>query len=339
MAGVGVRKRGVLRLKITVGLLLLSMVLPFISPVAAAPAATTPLGGSHGTAFDEVTIASGYQHTCVIKKDESGRCWGDLNSGQGGYGGTTFAYIPKEIDLPTGKNLTSIDANYVQTCGIMDTGELYCWGNGGSGQLGDGTTGNRDTPQLVSLPAHLDVVSMGMGESHTCAIMSNRSMWCWGNDGWGQLSYEDNVLTSSQLFPVMSKTPTDKVRAVTAGYHFTCIISHNYDVWCAGYNEGGQLGDASTTQRHSFVKTGIPSTSRVIDLDAGYRHVCALLENTEVWCWGDGSQGQLGDLNTTSRTTPVLVQSIPVNRTVVSLGMGYRHSCAILDDGNVSCWG
>ncbi|HJN55559.1 MAG TPA: hypothetical protein QF646_04140, partial [Candidatus Poseidoniales archaeon] len=256
-----------------------------------------------------------------------------------GYGGTDYAYTAKAVDLPSGKTLTSIDAGYRQTCGIMDTGELYCWGENGGGGLGDGTTTERKLPQLVSLPAHLDVVSIGMGESHTCAIMMNRSMWCWGSDDWGQLSYEDSILTGNQLFPVMSKTPTDKVRAVTAGYRFTCIISHNYDAWCAGYNEGGQLGDASTTQRHTFVKTGIPSTSRVIDLDAGYRHVCALLENTEVWCWGDGSNGQLGDLNTTSRTSPVRVQSIPVNRTVVSLGMGYRHSCGILDDGNVTCWG
>ena len=75
MAGVGMREQGVVRPKMIAGLLLLSMVLPLIPAVAAAPAATTPLGGSHGTAFDEVTITSGDYFTCVIIKDSSGKCW------------------------------------------------------------------------------------------------------------------------------------------------------------------------------------------------------------------------------------------------------------------------
>jgi len=322
-----------------IALLLSAGLLSFIPTVEAAPGPSIPIGGSHGTAFDEVTIASGEYHTCVIKKDSSGLCWGENGNGQSGNGNTNFLRSPASIDLPTGKTLKSLDANYRQTCGIMNTGELYCWGNNPSGALGDGTGGTRYTPQLVSLPAHLSVVSIGMGESHTCAIMESRSLWCWGSDSTGQLSYEDSVQTKNQNFPIMSKTPTKKVRAVTAGYLFTCIISHDYDVWCAGTNSAGQLGDASTTQRHSFVQTGIPSASRVIDLDAGYQHSCALLKNSQVWCWGDGGYGQLGDKNTTSRTTPVLVQSIPQNRTAVSLSMGWYHSCAILDDGNVTCWG
>ena len=141
MAGVGMREQGVVRPKMIAGLLLLSMVLPLMPAVAAAPAATTPLGGSHGTAFDEVTIAAGESHTCVIMKDGSSECWGDLNSGQGGYGGTDYAYTAKAVDLPSGKTLTSIDAGYRQTCGIMDTGELYCWGENGGGGLGDGVGG------------------------------------------------------------------------------------------------------------------------------------------------------------------------------------------------------
>ena len=82
MAGVGMREQGVVRPKMIAGLLLFSMVLPLVPAVAAAPAATTPLGGSHGTAFDEVTIAAGDSHTCVIEKDGTGECWGNNYNGR-----------------------------------------------------------------------------------------------------------------------------------------------------------------------------------------------------------------------------------------------------------------
>ena len=110
MAGVGMREQGVVRPKMIAGLLLFSMVLPLVPAVAAAPAATTPLGGSHGTAFDEVTIASGDYFTCVIKKDGSGECWGSNGNGQLGDVSTDFKHNPEDIQIPSGKTLISIDA-------------------------------------------------------------------------------------------------------------------------------------------------------------------------------------------------------------------------------------
>ena len=99
MAGVGMREQGVVRPKMIAGLLLLSMVLPLIPAVAAAPAATTPLGGSHGTAFDEVTITSGDYFTCVIIKDSSGKCWGSNGNGQLGDLSNAVSYT--HLTLPT----------------------------------------------------------------------------------------------------------------------------------------------------------------------------------------------------------------------------------------------
>ena len=195
---------------------------------------------------------------CVIMKDGTGECWGTNGNGQLGDSTTNHRRRPEDISLPSGKSLKSIDAGGESTCGIMNTGELYCWGYNGYGNLGDGTTNRQNSPKLVSLPAHLDVVSVATGYFHTCAIMSNRSMWCWGSEGSGQLSYEDSRVSSDQRFPVMSHTPTTKVRSVSAGRQFTCLISHDYNVWCAGANDAGQLGDATTSNRHSFVKTKIP---------------------------------------------------------------------------------
>ena len=334
MAGVGMREQGVVRPKMIAGLLLLSMVLPLVPTVEA----TTVVGGGAGIAFDTVPISAGDYHTCAISIDNVEQCWGYGNYGRLGDGANTNRWTPSEVNMPAGRNITSLAAGHEQTCGIMDNGFLYCWGLNSNYNLGDGTSSQRHSPQLVSLPVQRRAVSVSTDYSHTCAILDDRSLWCWGSDSYGALSYNSQS-NSQQPFPVKSETPETKVRAVSTGRYFTCIISHNYEVWCTGENGNGQLGDSSSTDRELFVRTAFPSGSKMVAIESGEYHSCTISDVGKVYCWGNGGNGRLGDGNTTSRTSPVSVSMIAANRSAVSLTMSEYYTCALLDDGNVTCWG
>jgi|GEM_PF-6191841 len=310
-----------------------------VSAVNSASSQTIKISGHGGTAFDNAPLAIGFAHACVVRSTGAADCWGEGYSGQLGHGQDQRVWSPVTVSKPSNMNFTSLAAFRYSTCGIMDNGYLYCWGENSHSRLGDGTSDSRNTPGLVSLPPTERVVAVSMGYYHTCAITEDRELWCWGRDSYGELGYEATSVTSNQPFPVQIQAPKNMtVRAVSAGQYFTCIITQVRDVWCTGYNYQGQLGDASSTDRHSFVRTGLPGGYEVISLSSGWAHSCAIIETGDVYCWGRGNNGQLGDGNSTSRTIPIQA-TLPANRTATSLALGMTHTCALLDDGNVTCWG
>ncbi|MGB2276755.1 MAG: RCC1 domain-containing protein, partial [Candidatus Poseidoniaceae archaeon] len=137
--------------------------------------------------------------------------------------------------------------------------------------------------------------------------------------------------------------------AVAAGHAHTCAILDNGDLKCWGSDSFGALGDGGSTYSNTNAPSSTPvdlGTGRTaIALDAGEYHTCAILDDGSVKCWGSDSYGQLGDGGTSHYTGVIASEpsATPVDlgtgRTAVSVATGRYHSCAILDNGDLKCWG
>ena len=107
-----------------------------------------------------------------------------------------------------------------------------------------------------------------------------------------------------------------------------------------GSNSNGALGDGTTTNRDTPTQTASLGAGRTaVAISAGTIHTCATLDDRSIACWGSNSHGQLGDGTTTNRDTPTNTLGIGKGWTPAVLSGGHSHTCAILDDGSIACWG
>jgi alpha-tubulin suppressor-like RCC1 family protein len=291
--------------------------------------------------FTEIIMSTGRYHTCAILDDGSVNCWGHNAYDQLGDGTTNSRYTPGPTSsLGTDRTAVAIAPGEYHTCAILDDGSVSCWGYNMYGQLGDGTTTNRNTPTLTSsLGTDRTAVAIAAGSYHTCVILDDGSVSCWGSNDNGQLG--DGTTTDRHTPNQTSSLGTDRTAvAIAAGKYHTCAILDDGSVSCWGFNERGQLGDGTTTNRSTPTQTSSLGTDRTaVAISAVTWHTCALLDDESLSCWGYNMYGQLGDGTTTDRHTPTQTSSLGTDRTAVAIAVGCFHTCAILDDGSVSCWG
>ena len=300
-------------------------------------------GHQEGSVFTDSTLSSGYRHTCVILDNGSVSCWGSNNAGQLGTI-TSASAIASPImtsSLGTGRTAVSITSGMYHTCAILDNGAVSCWGWGGDGQIGNGQTASFPvTPTLTnSLGSGRTAIAISAGDYHTCAILDNGAVSCWGYGGTGTIG---NGAFSNQLSPTLTNSLGSGRTAIaisSGGYH-TCVILDNGAVSCWGANSEGQLGDGGTTSQSTPALTSSLGSGRTaVAISSGGWHTCAILDNGTVSCWGYSSNGQLGNGGTTNKTSPTLTSSLGTGRTAVAISSGGWHTCAVLDNSSVSCWG
>ena len=197
------------------------------------------------TASNWAAVAAGYNYTCAIKTTGTLWCWGDNGNGQLGDGTTNGSDVPVQ-ETTAASNWAAVAAGYNSTCAIKTTGTLWCWGNNGNGQLGNGTTNGSDVP-VQETTAASDWAAVAAGNVHTCAVKTTGTLWCWGYDGDGQLG---NGTTNGSDVPVQETAAASDWAAVSSGYAHTCAIKTTGAVWCWGYNGDGQLGDGTNNESH-----------------------------------------------------------------------------------------
>jgi alpha-tubulin suppressor-like RCC1 family protein len=296
---------------------------------------------SLGTDRTAVAITAGDYHTCAILDNGSVSCWGYNDYGQLGDGTLTNGNTPTQTSsLGTDRTAVEISAGRYHTCAILDDGSVSCWGYNGNGRLGDGSTTSRNTPtQTSTLGTDRTAVAISAGGSHTCALLDDGSVSCWGENGWGQ--HGDGTTTIRNTPTQTSSLGTYRTAvAITAGYYHTCAILDDGSVSCWGRNHVGQLGDGTPTNRNTPTQTASLGTDRTaVAIAVGGPHTCAILDDGSVSCWGYNTHGQLGHGSNYDRNIPIQTSSLGTDRTAIAISAGYAHTCAILDDDSVSCWG
>jgi alpha-tubulin suppressor-like RCC1 family protein len=349
-----------------------------------------------GAGFTATAISSGDYHTCVIRNDGSVLCWGYGADGRLGYGNTNnvgdteapAAAGPVDLGTgPLGAPLTAvaITAGNGFTCVILDDGSVRCWGYGAEGQLGYGnaynvgdggidSSGGPDQSVASAGPVDLGTgplgtpltaVAISAGDMHTCAILDDGSVRCWGYGFNGQLGYGNmyNVgdgRTNSVGAPdqsVASAGPVDLGQAavaIGAGGRHTCAVLKYGTVRCWGFGADGELGyggtsnvgDAPQTVPADMGPVYLGSGRTAVAISAGDSDACAVLDTGSVRCWGYGGYGELGygnqnSIGDTPTDLPGTVGPVDLGpgRTAVAISAGAGHTCARLDDRAARCWG
>jgi alpha-tubulin suppressor-like RCC1 family protein len=286
-----------------------------------------------GLSSGVAAVAAGDGHTCALTDAGAVLCWGYNGFGQLGDGTITNRSIPVAVTgLSSG--VSAIAAGGIHTCALTNAGAVKCWGRNFFGQLGDGTTTERHTPVPV-VGLSNGGAAIVAGYDHTCALTGAGAVKCWGRNNYGQLG--DGTLTDRHTrIPVTGLS--SGVAAIASGEAHTCAVTDANAVKCWGYNGDGQLGDNSTTDRHTPVPVNGLS-SEVAAIAAGGHHTCALTDAGvgTALCWGRNSSGELGDNSTIDRHTPVPV--IGLSSGVSAISAGYGDTCALTDAGAGKCWG
>jgi alpha-tubulin suppressor-like RCC1 family protein len=285
-----------------------------------------------------VEVVGGDDFTCARDATGSVWCWG--HNGFGQLGTTTSPNILSTMALPVQgiSNAIQVVAGDVHACALLADHTVHCWGDNTHGQYGNGTTsGGGPTP--VQVPNLSNVTSIAASGYGACALMSDSTVQCWGDNGVGQMG--NGTESSPQLTPTsVDHGNLTNVASISGGPWTTCAVLATGVAYCWGYNADGQTGSGSTTTvLPSPTQVGATGSAHIAEIGMGALSGCARTVDGNLWCWGDNSYGELGNGTTTSSDVPVhndIPQSIsPAQRIVAG-----ETACAIESaSGRVACWG
>ncbi len=304
-------------------------------------------------------VAAGHLHTCATLESGAVRCWGWNGSGQLGYGNTDSIGDDETpsaaADVDVGGPVRQIAAGDLHTCALLTDGSVRCWGAGASGQLGyanTNTIGDDETPASAgNVDVGRPVRQIAAGAAHTCALLTTGTVRCWGSGGNGRLGYANGSFIGDDETPKSAGDvdiggPVQQI-AVAGGFH-TCALLTDGNVRCWGDGAHGALGYGNTD---TIGDDETPASAGNVDLGgtaqqiaAGGSQMCALLTDGKLRCWGFGANGQLGYANTNNvgdDETPASAGDVDVGGSVAKVAAGASgfHTCALLNDGAVRCWG
>ena len=270
-------------------------------------------------------ISSGRMHTCGLDGQRHVWCWGTEMFGDLG-AGDTLEFSVEPVLAAGGADFSAVAAGGMHVCAANEAGQLLCWGNNTSGQVGSGLEAPRHcgifsfgrcalTPQGVRGGWVYTAVSAG--GDHTCGVTAG-TLVCWGSNRYGQLGTATNVLDSCgdispwpcAPYPGHVGFPTadadDPIVAVAAGEAHTCALTTTGSAYCWGGNDYGQLGTGAEGDR--AIPTRVAADGIAFRaLSTGAYHTCGLATNGDAYCWGSNRYSQLGDGTTTDRWQPVRV--------------------------------
>jgi alpha-tubulin suppressor-like RCC1 family protein len=273
---------------------------------------------SSSTNWCQVSVAD--FHTSAIKTTGEIWSWG-ANSGRLGDGTTVNTCSPvREISSST--DWCQVSAGGGFSSAIKTTGEIWGWGFGSCGRLGDGTTVTKCSP-VREISSSTDWCQVSGGDQHTSAVKTTGEIWSWGGGCDGRLG---DGTTVSKCSPVREISSSTDWCQVSAGGQHASAVKTTGEIWSWGCGTNGRLGDGTIVAKCSPVRERCSSTDWC-QVSAGGLHTSALKTTGEIWGWGTGGCGRIGDGTATTRTSPVREISSSTDWCQVSAGC--QHTSAI----------
>jgi alpha-tubulin suppressor-like RCC1 family protein len=308
------------------------------------PSATSPItytfGSTAGGSYEFYTIAvdaAGNREAAPATGDAATqgpdlspiRAWGRNADGSLGAettetcSSTPCSTIPLQVHGLT--DVVAMDGGIQHTIALRSDGTVWSWGDNGYGQLGIGQ--GPDSPTPVQVTSLSNVVAVAAGSRCSYAVKSDGTVWGWGRP-WCQIGNTNGGYTPAQVAGVSNIT------AVAAGLDFALARKADGTLWAWGFNDHGQLGDNTTTDRVSApVQTLITG---VASIAAGEAHSVVVKNDGTVWSWGANLGGQLGIGNTRDQKRPQQVKDLS---DILSVAAGHQHTLALRQDRSVWGWG
>lgn len=244
----------------------------------------------------------------------------------------TATAIPTHTGTPFPAVDEQLSAGDQHTCLLHADGAVTCWGWNQYGQTGQ-AAGEIASEGIV--PGLNGITHVSAGAYHTCALDRSGTVWCWGRNNDGQLG---NGSDQDSTTPVKVQGFAGRlIRAISAGSMHTCAVDFQGSVWCWGSNRLGKLGQPADVFNYSTPQQVTTLTTAVEMVSAGSSHTCAVDTQHQVWCWGEGTFGQVGLDPFASSASPTLVTTL--EESVITLQAGWFHTCLLTESGRVECWG
>lgn len=232
------------------------------------------------------------------------------------------------------------------SCAVLE-GKVYCWGSNGRGQLGSTGLSALSSNVPVEVTGISTATAVAAGYAHTCALLANGDVWCWGSNETKQLGRASGTTgTPAKVDGISGAT------AVGGGNGHSCaLIGSTGGVKCWGENGryasllGRATGNSSDDSDPvpAYVRTLDGGSGKATKLAVGHRSACAVMEDKTLRCWGENTDGRLGDGSRDATTdtqdpTTVATASGSLNN-VVGVSVGQNHACAVIAGGKLWCWG
>ena len=299
-------------------------------------------------------VSAGRDHTCALRTNSKVACWGVGSQGQAGRGSDNDSYTNLPTTIPDLDNVVQISAKSDHTCAVNTDGKVLCWGGNEYGRAGRPVSqstvwvprfvyGNNGTGNLAN------IIEVSAGWNHTCARKINGTSVCWGLGTDGQLGATNYANSANPVNVNLASGGVKKFtikRRVSAGYKHTCAVktSDESKVFCWGDASDGRLGinSSSGDKKRGLLVKGVGNSGNlknIAQVTAGEQHTCALDKNNKVFCWGEGDNGRLGQSSNSNSLVPVEVPNGGFSGTPIQISAGAAHTCVVVDNGEVNCWG
>lgn len=300
-----------------------------------ARAVPTPVVGLPAGTVDDLSV--GELHACAVVAGAVW-CWGAGTDGELGDGRKADSLVPVKVSgLAEGK-ATHVCAGTRFSCAVADT-MASCWGINAVGQVGMGTT-SAPVPTAAAVTTGntplTGVDRIACGQDHACARKASGDVFCWGHNDYGAIAAPTSVDHSPKALAVAGLPAAAELVSI-GGWHACATAAGG--VWCWGTATGGELGNGGLSNSSTPVPAfGLGSGVTSLAVAGAYAEgdaTCAVKDG-DLWCWGNGQYGRLGDGLGAARPTPAKVSGAPGATRVAG---GFLHFCATFADGELRCWG
>jgi uncharacterized repeat protein (TIGR02543 family) len=315
---------------------------------------------------ESITQVSLYNHSSALTSSGRLFTWGYNPHAQLGDGTTTQRNTPNEItarfNLNEGERIIQVSLGGYgnHSSALTSSGRLFTWGENNYGQLGDGTTTQRNTPNEITARFNLNegekIIQVSLGGYHSSALTSSGRLFTWGYNLYGQLGNVFSLDRKDRTTPTditarFNLSSGETIIQVSLGDYHSSALTSNGRVFTWGWNYYGQTGsrernspgdNSRYTPVEITARFNLNEGERIIQVSLGFRHSSALTSSGRLFTWGHNDRGQLGDGTTTERYTPVEITAhfnLNEGERIIQVSLGYRHSSALTSTGRLFTWG